>query len=422
MPLRAALRTARNSQTGSVAIMLALLISVLIGFAALGTETGYAMFKQRQMLAAASAAALSAANAMMTGHPASPATEAKAVAAAAGFVHGTGGVTVTVNTPPLSGPYTGAATAIEVIVGQPQTLPMSSLFSTEPWTVSARAVAATLSSGGGCVLATATGNNVAITVNNGANVTLNGCGVASNATSSASLTVTGGAHLTTKAVSLAGNYSLSGGGTLTSTNTIQVNQPALTDPYAAVAVPYGSGCKYTNKTLAWAATTQTLNPDGVYCGGITMGNGAIVNMNPGVYIFSGGSFNIGGGTTLTGTGVTIVLTGTGTNYTTVSLGGGASVTLSAPTTGTTAGMLFFQDPKAPTTGSNNFAGGATETLTGALYFPSQTLVYSNGTTSTATCTQLVALKVQFTGGAMVNSNCTGTGTKPIGPMTRQLVE
>jgi hypothetical protein len=137
-------------------------------------------------------------------------------------------------------------------------------------------------------------------------------------------------------------------------------------------------------------------------------------MAPGVYIINGGSFNVGGNVQLTGTGVTIVLAKGVTNYATVTIGNGARVTLSAPTTGATSGLIFFQDPTAPKTGTNNFQGGATEILTGALYFPSQTVVYSNGTTNTSTCTQLIAWHLQFVGGSKFNSTCDGAGVKPIG--------
>jgi hypothetical protein len=155
-----------------------------------------------------------------------------------------------------------------------------------------------------------------------------------------------------------------------------------------------------------------------------MGNGGNVRMNPGVYIINGGTFSVQGGVTLIGTGVTIVLTGSGTNftYTTVSIGNGANVTLSAPTTGPTAGLVFFQDPNAPSSGTNNFQGGASLKLTGALYFPSQTVIYANGTTSSSSCTQLIAASIQFQGGATFNSNCANTGVQAIGSSPSRLVE
>jgi hypothetical protein len=417
-----------RSDSGSVAVMVALMLAMLIGFAALGTEVVYALFKQRQMQATASSAALAGATALMTGHPADLTVEARAVAATAGFTTGVAGATVTVNHPPLSGVNAGNTNAVEVVVGQPQTLPLSKLFYAGPWNISARAVATAGSGASDCVLALDTSNTTAVTITNGAQVTLNQCGLGVNANGSSALAVSGGAVLTAKSVSVSGAASVTNGATINATDGVKTAQPAMADPYSGLSVPSGSGCKYgslPNKPLTLKHSnsgTQTLNPDGVYCGGLAMGNDAVVVMNPGVYIINGGSFNIGGAVRLTGAGVTIVLTGSGSNYATVTIGNGATVDLSAPSTGATAGLIFFQNPNAPKTGTNSFQGGAYETLTGALYFPSQTVVYSNGTNSTATCTQLVAWHIQFVGGSSFNSSCGGTGVNPIGGSVSELVE
>jgi hypothetical protein len=48
--------------------------------------------------------------------------------------------------------------------------------------------------------------------------------------------------------------------------------------------------------------------------------------------------------------------------------------------------------------------------------------YSNGTSNAATCTQLIAWHMQFTGGASFNSNCASIGVGTIGASPSQLVE
>ena len=63
----------------------------------------------------------------------------------------------------------------------------------------------------------------------------------------------------------------------------------------------------------------------------------------GVYYVNGGNFNVGGAVVMNGTGVTIILTSsTSGNYATVTIDNGATVTLSAPTSGTTAGNRFLR--------------------------------------------------------------------------------
>jgi hypothetical protein len=414
--IRAAGMACRSGQ-GSVAIFVALTLTTLIGFSALGTEIVYVMFKQRQMQATASSAALAGATALMTGHPTNLTIEADGIAATEGFTNGTAGVSVTVNHPPLSGTYVGSAAAVEVIVSQPQTLPLSSMFYAGQWTIRARAVATEGNSASDCVLQLDPSSVTGVTIGNGVQIALNQCGLATNANGSSALSVTGGAVLNANSVSVSGAVSTSNGGTINATNGVKTSQPAVGNPYSGTQVPSDAGCTtYSNKT-------QTLNP-GVYCG-LAISNGVTVAMNPGVYVIngsSGGSFSVAGGSQVSGTGVTIVLTGSGSSYATVNISNGATVNLSAPTTGATAGIVFFADPNSPSTPGSSFQGGSQMTLTGALYFPSQTVTYANGSSTTAACTQLVAWLIVFQGGASFNSNCATAGVSAIGASPSQLVE
>jgi hypothetical protein len=402
-----------GSRQGSVAVIVALTLTMLLGFIALGSEIVFALFKQRQMETVASAAALAGATALMTGHPTSPATESQAIAVTGGFTNGSAGVTVTVNNPPKSGPNTGNTTDVEVIVAQPQTLPLSSLFHAGTWNVSGRAVATEGNSASDCVLQLDSSSVTGVTINNGANVDLNSCGLAVNATSSSALSVVG-ATLNANSVTISGSDSTSNGGTINSTIAVATSQPAVANPYAGTPVPTPSG------SMPAPTGSSTINP-GTY-NGLSIANGWTVALSSGVYIINGGVFSVGGGATVTGTNVTIVLTGSGSNYAYVSISNGVTVTLSAPTTGATAGLVFFADPNSPSTPGSSFQGGASMTLTGALYFPSQTVTFANGTSTNATCTQLIAWLIQFQGGTSFNSNCASTGVSTIGATPSQLVE
>jgi len=408
---------ARRSTGGSVAVIVAITLTVLIGFSALGSEVVFALFKQRQMQATASAAAFAGAVALTTGYPAAPATEAQAVAATAGFVSGTAGTTVTVNIPPLSGAFAGKATAVEVIVTQPQTLPLSSMFRSGPWNITVRAVATQGNNAGDCLLQLNSAGNPGLWVTGGASINASSCGVAVNGTGVNALQVDDGASLSAASVTVVGLVN-STNGTITSTKAVQTSQSAVANPYAGVQVPTYSGC--TSSQVNWGGT-YTLGP-GTYCGGMSFSYGTMT-LSPGVYIMNGGSFSVGGGTTVNGTGVTIVLTGSGTNYATMSIQNGTTINLSAPTTGAMAGLVFFQDPNAATSGVDLIQGGGKLNVTGALYFPSQTVEYSNGaSTTTSSCTQLVAATIVFLGGATFNSQCAGTGVSTIGASPTQLVE
>src|SRR5271166_1330916 len=116
-----------SCRSGSVAIVIALTLPLLIGMVALGTEITFVIYMQRKMQSAADSAALGGATALTRGYP-SMTVEADAIAGSLGFVNGVASVTVAVNNPPLSGSHIGNTSAVEVIVSQPQSLVMTSFF------------------------------------------------------------------------------------------------------------------------------------------------------------------------------------------------------------------------------------------------------------------------------------------------------
>ena len=410
----------RRSRRGSVAIMFGLALPVVIGFVALGTEVTFLLFKHRQMQVVADAAAFSAVTALQTGHP-NFAIEARAIAASLGFQDTLNGVAITPNNPPASGPNISNKGAVEVIVSQPQTLVLAALFHNGPWTVVARAVAVA-GTGVYCVLQL--NSTTQFIMSNGATATLAKCGLAVDATGSSALSLSGAARLTAQTVSVVGEASINNGAAVNPSNALHTSQATVADPYAGVTMPSlpggcsnGTGTQYKHSNSG----LQTINP-GVWCNGVSFTNDANVLLNPGVYYVNGGIFNVGGAVTMNGTGVTIILTGsTSSGYATAKIGNGAIVTLSAPMTGTTAGIVFFGDRKASKTNTNNLAGGAALTINGALYFPSQSLIFQNGVSNPSGCTQLVAGTIQLTGGSNFQNNCP-TGVATIGAGNSTLVE
>ena len=95
----------------------------------------------------------------------------------------------------------------------------------------------------------------------------------------------------------------------------------------------------------------------------------------------------------------------------------------APTSGPLAGLAIFQDRNAPASGTDSFTGGSTQNITGAIYFPTQSVTFNGGTTTGgAICTQIVASIITFNGNAAFNNNCTGTGVRGVGTSFIKLVE
>lgn len=409
----------RESQCGSVALTIGLALPVLIGMVALGMEIGFLLYKQRQMQAVADAAALGGATALQSGHP-DLRIEARGISGALGFIDGSAdGTTVTVNNPPLSGPRLGSPVAVEVIVAQPQKLSLASLFYAGPFAVGGRAVAIT-GSGSYCLLQLNVGSAGGFAMSNGAVANLMQCGLAVDSTDQAALALTGGAQLNAQSVAVSGGASVNNGASINPSSALKTAQPNVPDPYAGVAMPSYSGCGNGNaKSYGWG--TWTLSP-GVYCNGVSFNNGAAVTMTPGVYVIDRGTFDVGGGANLTGAGVTIVLTSsTGSGYANVLIANGATVTLGAPTAGTTAGLLFFGDRQAPASTTSNLGGGASINFTGAVYLPSQKLIFQNGVSNPSGCTELIAGTIVLEGGSKFQVNCP-TGVAAIGATNSSLVE
>ena len=130
-----------------------------------------------------------------------------------------------------------------------------------------------------------------------------------------------------------------------------------------------------------------------------------------------------GGATMTGSGVTIIFTSsTGSNYASATINGGATLAITAPTTGPTAGIAIFGDRSMPTSTTFKFNGGAGQIIGGALYVPKGTLEYAGGNNANTNCTQVIADTVTFVGNSQLAINCAGYGTQPIGTSMASLVE
>jgi hypothetical protein len=143
------------------------------------------------------------------------------------------------------------------------------------------------------------------------------------------------------------------------------NSPAVVDPLASLTPPPVTGTCIN--TSAYTGT-QTLNP-GIYCNGVNFGTGNFT-LNPGIYVIRG-AWQTGSGTTLSGSGVMIYQTCstppcTGNSVPTFKFTAGGTANLSAPTSGTYKGVLFWQD-RLVKLGGDAWVE-VTGNMSGAMYF------------------------------------------------------
>jgi hypothetical protein len=411
-----------RDRSGASAIVVSLSLTAVLGAAGLAVDLGTAYAQRRQAQNAADSAAFSGAAAAFAGAT-DVAGQAGAVAARYGFRDGVNGVTVTVRSPPAEGGYAGDPLAVEVIIRRPGPRFFSSLIVSSAQIVRARAVGRAGTHGDACVLALSQEASASAAETGKADIRLNGCSLFANSSSPTALQLNGGASLTATTVGVVGGYSVSSNATLTTTSGVRTNQKPLADPYNDVPVPRPDKCTYNGASLSGVQRIANAGPT-VFCNGLSINAGANITLDPGVYIIDRGDLTVNGGATLTGTAVTIVLTSsTGSNYATVHINGNSTIDLSAPASGATAGLVFFQDRRAPGGVGNVFNGGSTQRINGAIYFPNQLVTFTGGsTTQTSGCTQLLASEIAFKGNSSLRFECAGTGVRAAGGTATSLVE
>jgi Flp pilus assembly protein TadG len=392
------LRNLYNDQQGTIAVMTGLCATALFGFAALALDVTSWQVAQHSMQGAADTAAYSAGIAYDKNDGTSYVTQAKAIAAAQGYVDGQNGTTVTVNRPPSSGSYTSNTSAIEVIVQQPQPRFLSGLFLASNPTVNARAVTMVSSTGPACVLALDPTANQAITVNGSANVNSPGCDVVADSSSSNAINMSGSSALTTPCLVAVGGVTVTSGLALTKCSTPTTGASVTSDPYASVPAPTPSG-----PCLTVPHGSPVSLSSGYYCSGLHISGSQTATFGPGVYYISGGDFKIDG--SASGTGVTFYTTAGNT----VSINSSGTTTFSAPTGGTYSGIVFFGDRAGNTSTTNAINGGSNTQITGVAYFPTENLTFAGGASSASNCTQLVADTIKITGNSYFSTGCTGDG-------------
>lgn len=243
----------------------------------------------------------------------------------------------------------------------------------------------------------------AFSATSGANVNMN-CGIAIDSSNATAASITSGASVTASTISIVGGDSVTSGGRISPAPT--TGAPSTADPFASIVGPAAGACLKTNYNPGLGR--WTLNP-GTYCGGITISAGSTAVFNPGTYIIKGGGVNFTSGSTVTGSDLMFYLTGTNASYRSVSITSGASVTLSAETSGPYLGLLFFQDRSITSGLVATFSSGASAQLTGTLYFATTPLSYTSGSAGSAT-TAIVADKVSFTSGTRLLYDPTGAKT------------
>jgi Flp pilus assembly protein TadG len=382
------LRKIWRDKRGNALIIAGAALPLVVGAAGLGTDTVQWVLWKRELQRAADTAALAGAYAQMqTGESVNAAVGAHltdnnhtGIALLSGYPN--------ISYPSDTGTYTKA---VRVTLAMKKTLGFSSLFLSTPPTISAAATAALVNDGSYCVVALNGSTNSSITVGGSSSINM-GCGAISNSTSTTAAVGTNGASYNFAADPVAGV-----GGMPSSINgatDIQPHHVAMPDPYAGKY----STTPTSNCNLKINGSKTTFAP-GCYSDFKFTGN-STYTLQPGVYYLNNTNFDVAGGVTVQGTGVTIILTGTAPGV--VSTNGNSTIKLTAPTSGDYANMLFI----GTGTSDNTINGNAGSYYDGAMYFPNSAVNLTGNSGSMTQCAMIVGNYVNFSGNADLQNSLT----------------
>ena len=292
------MKTLRD-ESGQTLIMVALSMTVLLGFAAFATDVGVLLRQKRLVQTAADSAAIAGATALKVGGNAT--TAGRADAALNGFNNGTNGITVTINTPVTddSNPSFNNAGFVEAIVSQSASTPFIGTFmhlfnpssSYTGMKVSARAVATDTIVSNPCVnVQNPTLFDPAVSLGGHSLVATPHCGVLING----NVDMGGSSRIAAAYLSASGTIQNGGSSSISGGQVVQ-NAAPTSDPLAYLS--------QTGNQPTINGTTCT-SPSGAACFLNAPLTGAL---SPGVYVFTHSPTLTGA---VSGTGITIFVSGT----------------------------------------------------------------------------------------------------------------
>ncbi len=390
---------------GGLAMITALSMPVLIGSVGMAADTIQWTYMKRAMQRQADSGALAGAFAVSQQRP----VNATVTADLARNNNVAMTVTPVIENAPTAGLFAGNMRAVRVLLSTEVRLPFSGYMMGRAITIPVEATAQIVSVGQYCVLALETTDTPGITM--GGNTTLDlKCGMMSNAPSATSVTAGGSSSVNASPIAAVGGVPTSSNYAI-GTQLVPYSVPQF-DPLASLPDPGITNS--SNNGNVNSNQSKTLSP-GNYSGMNLKGN---VTLLPGVYYVDGGQFSAGAQAVINGTGVTIILTSktAATNPSSIAtsdMNGGATINLTAPTSGTYAGVLFYQDRRALDSGVNKINGNSASKYQGAIYFPKQAMQFNGTSGMDIKCIQLIGRRLDFTGNSTITNVCpanSGTGS------------
>jgi Flp pilus assembly protein TadG len=220
-----------------------------------------------------------------------------------------------------------------------------------------------------CILLLDPSASQALLMNSGANINAPNCEVDVASQGNPAAIFNSGTTLATSKTCIRGTSYISNGGTHPN---LSAGCTTVSDPFAGnLPAPPSTVCAGPNANGGnFNGGTVNLSP-GVYCGWFNFNSSPTVNLAAGTYVIENGGWNVGGGT-WTGNGVTFYFADTSK----IQFNSGMNMTLSAPTSGTYSGILFYEKSGLALS-QFVFDDSVAENLTGLIYLPSRNVTFNS---------------------------------------------
>jgi Flp pilus assembly protein TadG len=438
-----------HDKSGASAMMVTIALPGLIGFGALGAETGVWFTIKLQNQSAADAAALSAAYEIIAGktNAISDLTPAASEAATRNGYKGT--------TPAVVYPYSDdiVSNGVAVTLHQTQGALLAAMFLSNV-TVATKAVAVIEVLDNPCILALGV-SSTGIEIADFTRLDTPNCSAAANSISRSAIELHGSTS-SIAAVTLvtAGEVSLQGNpinpaappSGFTVASQVRIGAPSVVDPYGSTlthsyltagmppSLPqcgstssggvtiYKGNCGIPGTSLIHSSIKLAGNTR--ISGGWSILRSQTVDLSPGTYwitgnltVSSSGVLKCSTCDNAKGTGVTIILSAETGKIGAVSMAANAMFNLNAPNSGRFAGVVIVQDANSIPAGTtypsshNSVTGAPGATLNGLVYFPNSSLTFhGNPSVTGPKCLVLVvkALVVDQSS-SLETRGCAGAG-------------
>ena len=398
----------RTRRRGTVAVLVALSLIMLVGFTAVAVDGGLLLHREREVQSVADAAALAAADDLYYNYRLNQGVDVTGSAGKAALQvaadNGFDSSIVTVNIPPKSGLFVKQAGYAEVIITYNQPRGFSGIFGTGGIPVAARAVAygAWTPARIGILLLDPSSSG-AFYDNGGGTVNVAGVPIIVDSNSPTAMVAVGGATVTASEFDVTGVPGQSGSGSFS--GTLYNGVPPTPDPLAYLPEPNPATMTVQatkNSGLHISGGNKTIQP-GYYSGGISVtGNGSLT-MQPGIYYMDGGGFSFSGQGNLNAQGVMIV-NNPQQSSDTISISGspGASIVLTPMTTGPYQGISLWQTRTS--TNTISVSGNGSSTISGTFYAQHGTLNVTGNGGSDVLGAQYISYDLKISGNAGYNLN------------------